>query len=137
MELKRCPKDIQSEVDLLTNRGLDLQLLEAGGQCYVLAGIEAPSPPWDHPSQHILIAIPAAYRNAGLDAFYLGLPYKFKDSAHPSVNGGLVAAKDRQWQLVSWHYKDGKAWVPGQDNLDSHIIHCKGFFLHRGAINVY
>lgn len=133
-----CPQAIEDEVAALIKGGVSLELLEANSQCYVLArGFAAPVPPWDRTSYDILIAIPTAYNAASLDAFYLGLPYKFKDGTHTRVQGDIITVKERQWRLVSWHYPDGKPWTRGQDDLASHLTHCQGFFLHRGAINGY
>jgi hypothetical protein len=133
-----CPQTLEEEIAALVKRGISVEVVEANNQCYTLArGLPAPVPPWDKDVYDILIAIPAAYDAASLDAFYLGLPYKFKGGAHPRVQGTVITVKDRQWQLVSWHYPDGKPWQRGQDDLASHLSHCKGFFLNRGAINAY
>jgi hypothetical protein len=94
-------------------------------------------PPWNSPSFDILIAIPAAYDGAELDSFYIALPYTFNEGQHPRVNGPTLAIDGRQWQMVSWHYPDDKHWRRGLDTLESHIAHCKGFFLNRGSVNAY
>ena len=133
-----CPQRLEEEIAALVKRGLSVAAVESGGQCYALQqGVTAPVPPWDKAAYDILVAIPAAYDAAALDAFYLGLPYKFKGGTHPRVQGTVITVNGRQWQLVSWHYPDGKAWVRGQDDLGSHLGHCMGFFLNRGAINAY
>jgi Prokaryotic E2 family E len=133
-----CPQAVKDEVEGLAQRGVAVELVEANGQCYVLApALPAPAPPWDRQSYDILVAIPAAYDAASLDAFYLALPYKFNNGTHARVQGGIITVKERQWQLVSWHYQDGKPWTRGFDDLASHLTHCKGFFLHRGAVNAY
>jgi len=130
--------DIKIEVENLMHNGMDIQLLDMPGQCYALVkNMEAPVPPWDKDKYDILIVIPAAYPDAALDAFYISLPYTFNGGNHPRVNGGTVEIEDRQWQLTSWHYPDGKPWRRGHDDLDSHITHCRGFFYHRGATNGY
>jgi hypothetical protein len=132
------PEDIKTEVKILVTKGLDLHLFENSGQCYIRVGnLEAPSPPWNEKNYDILIAIPAAYSDAALDAFYLSLPYFFNGGAHPRVNGGILDIEGNRWQLTSWHYPGGKPWRRGQDDLDSHIAHCRGFFFHRGALNGY
>ena len=130
---------IKEEVAGLTARWLKVSLIEANGQEYAqILELAAPSPPWDSSSHDVLIAIPAAYADgAALDAFYLRLPYKYKDGAHPRVGGAVISVGGSQWQLVSWHYPDGKPWERGRDSLESHIMHCKGFFSHRGAVNDY
>lgn len=133
-----CPRVARDEVTRLSRRGLPVALAETAGQCYALAsGVEAPIPPWDRAGYDLLIAIPAAYDDAGLDAFYLGLPYTFKGSTHPRVQGAVIEVNGRRWQLVSWHYPEGTSWRRGQDNLETHILHCKGFFFNRGALNAY
>jgi hypothetical protein len=133
-----CPQALEDEIAALVKRGVSVEAVEANNQCYALArGLLAPVPPWDKGTYDILVAIPAAYDAASLDAFYLGLPYKFKDGTHTRVQGTVITVKERQWQLVSWHYPDGKPWMQGQDDLASHMAHCTGFFLNRGAINAY
>jgi hypothetical protein len=133
-----CPQALEDEIAALVKRGVSVEAIEADNQCYVLAvGLSAPTPPWDKNAYDILVAIPAAYDAASLDAFYLALPYKFNNGAHPRVQGAVITVRERQWQLVSWHYPDGKPWTRGVDDLASHLTHCKGFFLHRGAVNAY
>lgn len=131
-----CPRVVQDELTRLSQRGVRIELTEVGGQCYALAAaIEAPSPPWDRTDYDVLFAVPAGYDDAGLDAFYLALPYTFKGGTHPRVQGAIVEINGRRWQLVSWHYPEDRPWRRGQDNLETHILHCKGFFFHRGAVN--
>lgn len=133
-----CPEAVKDEVAALVKRGATLELVEAASQCYVMAsGLAAPVPPWNQSSYDILVAIPAAYDAASLDSFYLALPYKFKDGIHPRVQGNVINVKNRQWQLISWHYPDGKPWKRGLDDLATHLTHCEGFFLNRGAVNAY
>jgi hypothetical protein len=127
---------LRAEVGRLSATGVLIELVEAGGQCYVLApALEAPAPPWDRSSYDILVAIPGAYDDAGLDAFYLRLPYAFRGGTHPRVQGAIIQVRDASWQLVSWHYPEAKAWARGLDSLETHLLHCKGFFLNRGALN--
>ncbi|MFN0012142.1 MAG: E2/UBC family protein [Phycisphaerales bacterium] len=125
---------LQQEVDCLRVRGVEVEILEHAGQTYVLASrVAAPSPPWDRQAYDILIAVPLLFDQASLDAFYVALPYKFQDGKHERVNGPVIRIRDREWQLVSWHYLDGKPWKSGLDTLETHIEHCKGFFLTRGV----
>jgi hypothetical protein len=133
---RMCCKQVRDDVAQLVARGERVTLITAREQCYAIAeAIVAPSPPWDSTSYDILIAIPALYRDASLDAFYLALPYRFGGAEHNRVSGETIEVSGRQWRLVSWHYPDGKPWKDGQDNLETHIAHCRGFFLQRGAVN--
>jgi hypothetical protein len=130
------PERAREEADELARRDVAVQLLEANGQCYAWTkGLEASSPPWNSASNDILIAIPAVYDAAELDGFYVALPCSFNDGEHPRINGNIIEVLQRKWRAVSWHYPEGKPWKRGQDSLETHIVHCRGFFLHRGAVN--
>ena len=129
---------LESQVASLTTKGLVARRFKINEQTYVESTIQAPAPPWDRSTYTILVAVPVAYRvGAGLDGFYIQLPYKFNDGAHSKVNGATLVADKRTFQLVSWHYADGKEWMQGQDTLETHLVHCRGFFFHRGARNAY
>jgi len=133
--LSCCPASVVAEVERLKGRGISVDLVEIGAQCYAhVRDVPAPSPPWGKTAHDILIAVPLA-AGAALDAFYLELPYIYERGAHKRVSGPVVKFADRNWQLVSWHYPDGRPWTYGKDDLDSHIVHCQGFFFNRGAVN--
>ena len=136
MAASSCSEAATAQVATLRTKGGDIELIDINGQCYVLArGIEAPSPPWDRSTYDILVAVPLLFDEAALDGFYLGLPYQFNNGQHPRVNGQVIQWGERVWRLVSWHYPDGKPWRRGIDSLESHLVHCRGFFLNRGATN--
>ena len=131
-----APERAREEVKKLADGGMAVELIELAGQWYAHASsVAVPSPPWNKASFDILIAIPAAYDAANLDGFYVELPCRFGDGEHPRVQGQVIEILGRQWRLVSWHYPDIRPWMQGVDNLDTHIVHCRGFFLHRGAVN--
>ncbi|MDQ6857486.1 MAG: hypothetical protein M3Z65_00650 [Chloroflexota bacterium] len=128
-----CAAHFITEIDALIRRGVDLKLVNIGAQGYALVrGVPSPVPPWDRAAHDILISLPLA-DSAALDGFYLELPYGYNQAAHPRVSGQMISYDDRQWQLVSWHYLDGQPWTPGHDDLDTHIEHCRGFFIERAA----
>lgn len=130
-----CSQSIKDEILSLKSRGTSIDLVEANGQSYALVPrVSAPSPPWELCQLDIMIAIPVA-DGAALDAFYLRLPYKFNGGQHRRVSGAVVDFGGSRWQLVSWHYPEGRLWQLGRDTLETHISHCRGFFMHRGAIN--
>lgn len=130
-----CVPDAMREVDVLARNGVRVALTNVGGQCFARVDVAVPSPPWDRATYAILIPIPAAYSDAALDAFYIELPYKFNGGNHQRVSGAVVTLDDKEFQLVSWHYPDDSPWRRGIDTLESHIAHCRGFFLNRGAVN--
>lgn len=127
----------KAEIVKLFVSGLAVELVNEGVQPYALVrGIEAPSPPWDRKLYDILFPIPVAYdMGTPLDAFYLGLPYTFNRGEHNRVSGQVITISNCQWKLVSWHYPDGKPFNAATDTIESHIIHCRGFFMERGAVN--
>lgn len=127
----------KTEIEKLAASGTAIELMIDGAQPYArVRAIAAPKPPWDREAYDILMAIPIAYDlGTGLDGFYMSLPYSFNGGEHNRVNGQILTLKDRQWRGVSWHYPDGKAFKAGVDTIESHIVHCRGFFLARGAVN--
>ncbi len=129
------PKRAAEEADALAKNGRKVELIDPKGQCYALVeGIEAPSPPWSAERFDILIVIPALYPETGLDGFYIGLPYKFNDGDHEKIKGRAeIDVRGRKWQQVSWHYLDRKPWRQSVHSLETHIVHCHGFFLARGV----
>jgi hypothetical protein len=131
-----CPERGCEEVGDLAGRGVAVRLVENNGQCYALVGgVASPAPPWNRDRFDILVAIPAAYDAAELDSFYVELPCTYKGSDHPRIQGTTIVLDGRSWRLVSWHYGEGKPWVRGKDSLETHITHCRGFFLERGLGN--
>jgi hypothetical protein len=131
-----APERARDEVANLAAGGMAVELIELAGQWYAHANSgPVPSPLWSKASFDILIAIPAAYDAADLDAFYIELPYRFSEGEHPRIQGQVIETLGRQWRLVSWHYPDNRPWMRGVDNLETHLVHCRGFFLHRGAVN--
>jgi hypothetical protein len=126
-----------SEIKRLAGNGLFIKLVDESIQPYALvSGLEAPSPPWDRTAYKILIPIPIAYDlGAAIDGFYLALPYTFAGGEHNRVNGQSLSIDGCDWKGVSWHYPDNRQFRIGVDNIESHIVHCRGFFLQRGAVN--
>jgi len=130
------PPILSREVDGLKRIGYDLEIIEIGGQCYVLVRkIPARSPPWDRTEYEILIAIPTTYDDAALDAFYLEEPHAYSGGEHERVRGARVNGNGKSWRLASWHYTNRHPWRHGSDSLETHIMHCMGFFIARGVKN--
>lgn len=127
----------KAEIEKLAQGGFAVELANESNQAYALARrVEASCPPWDRKLYDILIPIPAAYDfGTPLDGFYLCLPYTFNRGEHNRVSGQVITVANQQWKLVSWHYPDNKPFDPAKDNIESHIVHCRGFFLERGAVN--
>ena len=126
-----------AEISKLKDQGLPIELVTIGSQPYGLVrGIDAPASHWDKTSFDIMFAIPVAYdMGAALDAFYLRLPYKYRGGVHNRVSGQTLTYENASWQLVSWHYADNTPFQGDKDTIEGHVVHCKGFFLERGATN--
>jgi hypothetical protein len=125
---------IERDLAALSTASFGLRLLSHGSQEYVeVSGLHVPSPPWTTTTARILIAVPATYPMGGLDAFYI-------DRSAISHQGGAIPYEQsratidgREWGLISWHYAVNRPWNPANDNLASHIAHCRGYFLRRGV----
>lgn len=129
----RGSQTIEDEVKELKEAGVEVRLLLEAGQRYVeVHGIVVPSPPWSKNHCNILIAIPSTYPMGGLDAFYLDLQINHSSGSIPYLQSA-VQLDSRSWGLISWHYANNRPWNALQDNLSTHIEHCRGAFLRRGV----
>lgn len=125
---------LEQDIAALRDAGYEARLLEQGGQRYVrVDGISAPTPPWQHARQSIVVAVPGAYeQGAVLDAFYLSDDSAYAGRRHKRANGGALVIDGSTWVLVSWHYPD-RSWCYPRDNLFTHVLHCKRFFVRAEA----
>ncbi|MBA2525931.1 MAG: hypothetical protein H0V18_09145 [Pyrinomonadaceae bacterium] len=124
---------IADDVEVANETGLTARLIRVGAQTYVeVRDITIPAPPWGNSSADILIAVPATYPAGGLDAFYVGLPFTHSTGSIPNQQQ-TVSIEARNWVLISWHYHESRPWNPRQDDLTTHIQHCRGYFLSRGV----
>jgi hypothetical protein len=134
--VNRPPRGLQTiedDIELANEAGQIARLITQGSQKYVeISNIDVPSPPWGKNKVDVLVAVPATYPSGGLDAFYLGLPCTHSSNSIPRQQQ-TVSIDGRDWALISWHYHDSRPWNPSQDDLVTHIQHCKGFFLTRGV----
>lgn len=129
----RGSQTITDDVQAAKETGLSARLLEVGEQKYVeVQHVDIPSPPWGAKRVTILIAIPHTYPSGGLDAFYLQLPLTHTGGDIP-YKQNVAQINGSSWALISWHYHESRPWNPLQDNLSTHIQHCRGFFLTRGV----
>jgi Prokaryotic E2 family E len=124
---------IEYDVEQMRQAGESLRLLSEGGQRYVEIAISIPAPPWSASSALILIAVPANYPIGGLDAFYLDPDITIRGTVHRAQAAGPLLGK--KWNLISWHYSVARPWNPRIDDFQSHVAHCKGFFLERGVVS--
>lgn len=128
----RGAQTIEDDVEATNEAGVSARLIAIGGQKYVeVRDISVSSPPWGSGEANILIAVPATYPSGGLDAFYLGLPFTHSSGSIPNQQQPVTIDR-RNWVLISWHYHETRPWNPTQDDLTTHIQHCRGFFLKRG-----
>jgi hypothetical protein len=124
---------IEDDVEQMKLSGESVRLVSNGTQKYIEISIPIPSPPWSAPSALILIAVPANYPTGGLDAFYVDPTVTIRGTIHRAQPAGELLGK--MWNLISWHYSVSRPWNPRVDDLQSHVAHCKGFFLERGVVS--
>ena len=124
---------IEDDVEQMTLSCESIRLASDGAQRYVETTIQIPSPPWSASTALILIAVPANYPTAGLDAFYLDATINIGGSIHRAQLVGPILGK--RWNLISWHYSAARPWNPRTDDLQTHVAHCRGFFLQRGVVS--
>lgn len=123
---------IEDDVEQMKLSGAAVRLISNGQQRFVEATIPILSPPWSAPSTKILIAIPANYPTGGLDAFYVDPAITINGTIHRAQSAEPLPGM--KWNLISWHYSSKHPWNPRADDLQSHVEHCRGFFLERGVV---
>lgn len=124
---------VEYDIEQMRLYGESIRLVSEGAQRYVEARIQIPCPPWSASTALILIAVPANYPTAGLDAFYLDSAINIGGSIHRAQLVGPILSK--RWNLISWHYSATRQWNPRIDDLQTHVAHCRGFFLQRGVVS--
>jgi Prokaryotic E2 family E len=124
---------IEDDLKAAQETGINARLFIEGGQKYIEArDLAIPSPPWSRDKVSIIVAIPATYPTGGLDAFYVEQTVAHANGSIP-YQKGTATIDGRPWALISWHYATNRPWNQRQDNLASHIEHCRGYFLKRGV----
>jgi len=129
----RGSQTIEDDLKAAQEAGIHARLFIEGGQKYIEArDLAVPSPPWSLDRVSIVISVPATYPTGGLDAFYVEQTVAHAYGSIP-YQQGTATIDGRPWALISWHYATNRPWNPRQDNLASHIEHCRGYFLKRGV----
>lgn len=129
----RGAQTLEQDIEMLNRAELNARLLTHGVQRYVeISGIKAPSPPWSKTEIAILIAVPANYPLGGLDAFHVEAELRHSSGSIPRQQQ-CAEICGRNWSLISWHYASNRTWNPLHDDLGSHVVHCRGFFMTRGV----
>ena len=106
----------------------------SSGTCWP-RGVEAASPPWDRPT------MTSSWRSRRPTA-----PVPWTPSTSPCRTSSTAATTRASTERRSPSAAGSGGWCPGTtrtagrgpaglDDLASHLAHCKGFFLHRGALN--
>jgi E2/UBC family protein E len=128
----RGSQTIQQDVKLMSEAGVDTRLFTQGGQTYVeVCSLGIPNPPWSQQTTNIVIAIPSTYPAGGLYAFYMQQELRHVSGSIPGQQSSVII-DGRTWTLISWHYAPDRQWNPINDDLASHVAHCRGYFLQRG-----
>jgi hypothetical protein len=128
----RCSQTIEDDVEATSEAGLDARLLIQSGQKYVEVRLDLQTPPWSRNMTRILIAVPSNYPAGGLDAFYLEQGLTHVSGSIPGQQSTVII-DGRTWVQISWHYTPNRQWNPLHDDLASHVVHCRGYFLNRGV----
>lgn len=127
--LQQGSQPTEDDPNVGSDTGITAYLFVEGNQRYVeVSNLPIPSPPWSRDRVNIVIAIPATYPAGGLDAFYLEQTVSHESGSIPHQQGTTIL-DDRSWVLVSWHYPTNRPWNPHQDDIASHLEHCRGYFL--------
>ncbi|GAB3910099.1 multiubiquitin domain-containing protein [Mucilaginibacter boryungensis] len=110
----------QEDVSYLEEKGLAYEtLLSDGAQWVILRDYPLPA---GYSQRHtdVAIRIPQNYPIAPLDMFYM-YPNLARTDGQPIGALSPLAIEDKQYQQWSRHRTANNQWVPGEDNLATHI----------------
>jgi hypothetical protein len=97
----------------------------------VIHGFPVASPPYNSSSTNVLIRVPRAYPDAGLDMFWTDIELKLdgggipqgadKQEEYPATDS-ILGFHGKVWRRFSWHpkYASPGKWNPAIDNIVSY-----------------
>ena len=94
---------------------------DGAGHLVVIRGVPLPTH-WSSETVDMLFPVSNLYPQTALDMFWVSPKLSLKDGRQPEN----AVSFDRQylggtWQGFSWHYPPANPWMPGKNNLLSHL----------------
>jgi len=126
-EPRRQFKLIGADDEFLKERFPEWELLtEGGSQWVIIRGFLLP-PGFNVAQSDLAIQLVAGYPDAALDMAYFSPALSRLDRKEiPAISGQVLDGRD--WQRWSRHRTAANRWIPGEDNLATHLAYVK-FFL--------
>ena len=112
------PAELLFDLEKLKALGYETETppLEAGNEALVVFPMfPVPQGKYNMENVRLLVRVPLAYPNAGLDMFYTQPDLKLASGASPQQSEVLETLAGAVWRRFSWHRNI--PWIPGRDSL--------------------
>ncbi len=73
---------------------------------------------YNTPTTTILLRVPRAYPDAGLDMFWTDVGLTLADGRIPQAAESIETYAGRQWRRFSWHHN---GWTPSSQSLPAYL----------------
>ena len=112
------PTELLADLQKLRGLGYDTEQppVEAGNEALVVfPQFPVPQGKYNMSAVRLLVRVPLAYPNAGLDMFYTQPDFRLASGAPPQQSEVLETLAGAVWRRFSWHRNT--AWMPGRDSI--------------------
>ena len=122
LEITMLPPQLEKEIELLRER-YTVDVTEEESIIDVVIHNFETSDLYKNPKTNILLRIPRAYPDAGLDMFWTDEDLILKDGGIPNGANVVEQYLGKKWRRFSWHPQPGNPsrWNPNVDNLISYL----------------
>lgn len=115
----------------LNRKGLVWETLAENGQRWVIVYGEKVPTGYTVSMVDVAIMMAPGYPPGPLDMAYFEPALARANGAVPRNTDGRVAIDGRSWQAWSRHRGPSEAWLPGEDNLESHYFYMQGWLIEE------
>jgi hypothetical protein len=114
------PRLPETDEQYLAAKGISHELLPGASEIFFVAkNLAVSAERYDRAETDLMIRIPNAYPNAGLDMFYVDPPLQLRTGGYPVSAEVFENLAGRRWQRFSRHL--ATPWRPGVDGIGSFL----------------
>ena|SRR6266581_1288396 len=113
------PPRLSSEIELLREAHQKIDVVEEGDMINLVIRDFPTSPLFNRPTTTLLVRVPRAYPDAGVDMFWTDVELTLADGSIPSAGDSIEQYSGRSWRRFSWHHG---GWNPNLHSLRTYLV---------------
>lgn len=121
------PPRLSTELDRI-REDHTIEVVEGADFIEVIVGSFPTGSAFNHPSTTLLLRVPRAYPDAGLDMFWTDVSLTLADGQVPQAAEVIETYAGRQWRRFSWHHN---GWNSALNNLQTYLEFVRRRFRER------